>query len=159
MSPRRLPLLLAAAAVVSAPAFANPPEPVSADPAADLSWLSGAWRHTGPTGFSEEIWTSPEGGMMLAVSRTVRDGETVGFEFLRITLGETAVLTAQPGGAQGAQFSAVDQGPGRIVFANLDNEYPTHIEYALQGEALTARIWGSDGPGTGPSWRWEPAAP
>jgi hypothetical protein len=116
--------------------------------------MSGHWRNGGPDTFSEELWTTPEGGLLLAVTRTVRDGEAVMFEFLRVEIGETVVLTAQPGGAAGTPFQAVEFGPQRVVFANPDNEYPTHIEYARDGEDLTARIWGEDGPGSGPSWRW-----
>jgi hypothetical protein len=123
----------------------------------DLSWLGGHWRSGSSADFAEEIWTNPDGGMMLAVSRTVRGGAVVSFEFMRIELGETPVLIAQPSGGEGAAFEAVTCSADQIIFHNPDNGYPTHIEYARDGAALTAQIWAGDGPGTGPSWRWDPA--
>ncbi len=123
--------------------------------AADLSWLSGHWRRGGGENVHEEIWTDGAGGLMLAVSRTVRDGEAVMFEFMHIQLGDDIVFTAYPRGAPGTAFTVVEQGETRIVFANPDNDYPTHVEYARDGAALTAQIWGADGRGAGPSWRWE----
>ncbi len=154
----RLALSAVALALFGACAAARvDPEPapvVATATSPDLSWMTGHWRNAGATGFSEEIWSSSEGGMMLAVSRTVRGGEVVMFEYMRVELGDTPALIAQPGGGDGTVFALVETGPQRAVFANPDNEYPTHIEYARDGEDLTARIWGADGPGSGPGWRW-----
>ena len=153
----RLALISVALALFGACAAAarlEPQAPPFVTPGADLSWMSGHWRSAGSDGFSEEIWSSSEGGMMLAVSRTVRGGEVVMFEYMRVELGDAPALIAQPGGGGATVFALVETGPQRAVFANPDNEYPTHIEYARDGEDLTARIWGADGPGSGPGWRW-----
>ena len=161
MSTRLATVAVLAAAwllTTTAPGLAHAASP--ADPAAepeaalDLSWMSGHWRSGQGEAFAEEIWTSPEGGVMLAVSRTVRGGQVVMFEFMRVELGDAPALVAQPGGGAGTTFTLVEAGSERAVFANPDNDYPTHIEYARDGADLTARIWAADGPGSGPSWRW-----
>src|SRR5678809_587016 len=49
-----------------------------------LAWLAGTWTgNDGPVAFQER-WTTPAGGAMLAVSRTVKGDRMVAFEFLRI---------------------------------------------------------------------------
>ncbi|MSO22168.1 MAG: hypothetical protein EXQ58_02705 [Acidobacteria bacterium] len=50
----------------------------------DLAWLAGAWQGTVGKTQIEEYWIQPGGGTMLAVFRTVTNGRTVAFEFLRI---------------------------------------------------------------------------
>ncbi len=85
------------------PMGARPAQPELAPAAAigDLQWLAGAWRGTAGTASVEEHWTRPEGGAMLGLGRTVRQGRMVGFEFLRIvTRGEAIIYIAQPGGGR-----------------------------------------------------------
>ena len=64
--------------------------------AADLGWLSGRWLLEGDGRWTEEVWSDPQGGMMLGFSREGR-GDTVGdWEFLRIAPGREGVLTYSP---------------------------------------------------------------
>ena len=50
-----------------------------------LAWLTGCWTPDGQQAGSIEQWTAPAGKSMLGVNRTVRDGETVAFEFIHIS--------------------------------------------------------------------------
>jgi len=111
-----------------------------------LQWLEGVWR--GPAGPAqvEERWTSPEGGAMLGVSRTVRDGRMVAFEFLRIVnRNGTLVYVAQPGGRPPTDFTMTSGGPGHAVFENPAHDHPRVIRYRRTGATLVAEVEGTEG--------------
>ena len=133
---------LAVAACTSAAAQS----PVTAGPKADirdLQWLEGTWVGTsGPTRV-EERWTPPEGGAMLATSRTLRGDRMVGFEFLRIvSRGDAIVYIAQPGGRPPTEFPMTSSGPNVAVFENPTHDHPRLIRYRRAGTALTAEVEG-----------------
>lgn len=112
----------------------------------DLAWLAGAWvGQRGPEGATsiEERWTTPLGGAMLAVSRTVnKNNIMVAFEYLRIVeRNDSLVYIAQPGGAPPTEFTLTEITPTRAVFDNPRHDYPKRIAYELSPEgALTATI-------------------
>src|SRR6202012_23245 len=49
-----------------------------------LSWLSGCWNSEASEPGSGEQWLPLAGGTLLGVSRTVKQGKTVAFEFMQI---------------------------------------------------------------------------
>ena len=51
----------------------------------DLGWMAGCWASDGREAGSGETWMAPAGGMMLGMSRSVRDGKANGYEFIRIS--------------------------------------------------------------------------
>jgi hypothetical protein len=111
----------------------------------DLSWLAGAW--VGTRGSSgqisiEERWSTPLGGAMLAVSRTVSRGKMSAFEFLRIVERDSGVVyIAQPNGAAPTEFVLTELDAKRAVFENPRHDYPKRIVYELSAEgALSATI-------------------
>lgn len=110
----------------------------------DLAWLAGAWVGTRSSGSSiEERWTSPLGGAMLAVSRTVNtNGKMVAFEYLRIIERDGGlVYIAQPGGAKPTEFVLTELTASRAVFENPRHDYPKRILYELSAEGgLSATI-------------------
>lgn len=114
--------------------------PIRAETPGSLSWLSGHWRMQNDRSVSEEIWTSPEGGLMLGVNRTIRDGKARAFEFLRIVIGPKTALFAQPGGAPATLFGLQRSGPDFVVFENPDHDYPQRVAYRRTGDRLTATI-------------------
>ncbi|MEO1309451.1 MAG: DUF6265 family protein [Pseudomonadota bacterium] len=121
--------------------------------APDLGWLSGHWRAEREGRVSEEIWTDAEGGLMLAVNRSVRDGRARGFEFLRIQLFGEPALYAQPGGGPATRFALVEAGAGYVVFENPDHDFPQRVLYRREGNRLTATA--SDLEGGNPQvFRW-----
>src|SRR5688500_13487839 len=50
----------------------------------DVAWLAGCWERRTPETTVSEQWMQPQGGLMPGMSRTVRNGKAVEFEFLRI---------------------------------------------------------------------------
>src|SRR5713101_1644911 len=72
---------------------------------AKLTWLAGDWQVTNGTWVVEEYWTMPSANSLLGMSRTVRDGRTVAFEFVRIEQRDGDVFyVAQPGGRPSTDF-------------------------------------------------------
>lgn len=139
-----LPAFLALLAV-AVPAVSALGEGPKAD-IASLSWLAGAWGGDDAGTFNEETWIAPKGGSMLAVHRDVKDGKTVGFEFLRIEeRGNSLVYVASPEGKPPTPFALVESGATRIVFENEGLEFPRRILYYREGETLHARIEGTHG--------------
>jgi hypothetical protein len=111
---------------------------------ADISWLAGNWSGRAGATELEERWTKPAGGAMLAVSRTLKDGRMVAFEFLRIVEKEGGlVYIAQPGGRPPTEFTLTEIGSRSAAFENPTHDFPKRIEYKLTGNTLTATI--SDG--------------
>ena len=116
----------------------------------DLAWLAGAWvgtRGEGGATATEERWSPPLGGAMLAVSRTVARGKMSGFEYLRIIERDGGlVYVAQPGGAAPTEFLLTELSPTRAVFENPRHDYPKRIVYELSApDRLSASIGYSKG--------------
>jgi uncharacterized protein DUF6265 len=113
-----------------------------------LSWLPGTWIGGGGPVAVEERWTPAGGGAMLAVSRTVRGGRMVAFEFLCITERQgSLVYTAMPNGRSPATdflLTAIDA--TSATFENPAHDFPKTIRYALKGDGtLDATISGASG--------------
>ncbi|MGH8854312.1 MAG: DUF6265 family protein, partial [Telluria sp.] len=90
-------------------ACAAVPASAADDPLAALSWLQGCWAAEGAERGSGEQWMGPAGSSMLGMSRTVRNGRTVEYEFIRIAKGADGKLAyiAQPSGQPQASFALV----------------------------------------------------
>src|SRR5689334_3449441 len=88
-----------------------------------LNWLAGAWRVEKAGKVIEEQWTTPAGGIMLGVGRTIANGKAVEFEFLRIEQrGDSLVYVAQPGGQAPTDFKLESATENEVVFANLQHD-------------------------------------
>lgn len=115
------------------------------DPAGwtSFSWLAGCWAGTGKTDYSEQ-WMAPAGGIMLGMSRTVREGKATGFEFLRIVQeGGKFCYIARPSDQSETRFELVKSGALEMVFENPKHDFPQRIVYRLQADGtLLARIEG-----------------
>ena len=130
----------------------GPPSEMPADPPAaplqakisQLEWLGGTW--VGSTGVSEERWTPPAGGSMLAVARTLRNGAMTAFEFLCIVERNGGlVYQAMPNGRQPAtDFTLTKMESNSLTFENPAHDYPKVIRYTLGSDGtLEAVISGS----------------
>jgi len=111
----------------------------------DLQWLSGCWRYDNEANGSGEYWMPPAGGMMLAVSRTVRTPRPTGFEFMRIAeiSGNSLALFASPSGKPATQFDMKRVSAQEVVFENFAHDFPQRVIYRLKGErTLLGRIEG-----------------
>jgi hypothetical protein len=112
---------------------------------AELSWLTGCWAMDGEEDGSVEQWTAPAGGSMLALNRTVRNGKTVAFEFIRVIVKDDGeiVLIASPSGQETAHFSLVSKNDHEVSFENEHHDFPQRIIYRrIDANVLLGRIEG-----------------
>jgi hypothetical protein len=80
------------------------------------------------------------------MSRTVKDGRTTEFEFLRIEKrGEDCFYVPQPNGRPPVSFRLVSSSGGRFVFENTSGEdRVSRIEYRrVSDDSLAARVEGA----------------
>jgi hypothetical protein len=113
-----------------------------------LSWLAGCWSDESAEPGSGENWTTPAGGTMLGVGRTVKAGRTSQYEYLQIRASAIGglVYTALPSGQKQTAFNLVSIAGDRFVFENLQHDFPQRIVYSLEDDdSLTARIEGTRG--------------
>ena len=111
----------------------------------DLAWFAGCWELTRGNNYIEEQWTTAVGGTLLGMSRTVREGSTSGFEFMRIFVrSDTLMFAAQPQGqAAPAEFNAKSWSAGEAMFENMAHDFPQRVSYRAAGsDSLLARIEG-----------------
>lgn len=110
-----------------------------------LSWLAGCWAPSTAAAGSAEHWMAPAGGMLLGMSRTVRDGRTLEYEFMRVEEAPGGKLryTALPSRQKEASFLELRSGDSDIVFENLEHDFPQRVIYRLVAPGqLQARIEG-----------------
>jgi hypothetical protein len=128
-------LLAAAAAMCSA----------RAAPLDQLSWLSGCWTDPAGEAGSGEQWSSPAGGGMMGMGRTIRGGKLATYEFMRIAAGDEgkAVFHAQPAGKPAASFTSTVLTATEVVFENPQHDFPQRVIYRYEAPAtLRASIEG-----------------
>ena len=119
----------------------------------DMSWMAGYWLDCSDGREVSETWSDPRAGLSVGHAVTVSD-DGVSFEVSHI--GPTPqgfAYVAQLGGAPPTVFVLAGSGPGRAVFANAENDFPTRVIYERDGDALTARIEGEIG-GEARSMEW-----
>jgi len=83
---------------------------------------------------------------MLGMSRTVKTGKAIEFEFLRIVEDQGQVLfIAKPSGQPEATFKLVKSSPQELIFENPAHDFPQRIIYKFSGKnVLAARIEGTN---------------
>ncbi len=134
MSPHRIKpfaVALACALATTALAAEAPPE-----------WMAGCWQGEAGTAAAEafEAWSAPRSGRMLGISQTVRGTGSV-FEYMRIESGADALrFIPQPNGKPPTEFRAERVEAQRVVFSNVQNEFPKYVEYQRTGDRLEARL-------------------
>jgi Domain of unknown function (DUF6265) len=111
-----------------------------------LAWMSGCWTASNAEPGSIEYWSSPQGGVMLGASKTVKGGKTVAHEFIQIRTLDSGKLAfiAKPSGQSEATFTLVSVSTNEIVFENPQHDFPQRISYRLvKAGELLARIEGT----------------
>lgn len=113
-----------------------------------LAWMAGCWaQETGDAG-SVEHWLPPAGGTMFGVSRTVKNGRTVEFEFMQLRMNAEGklVFIALPSGQKEVTFVAANVGKDSVTFENPQHDFPQKVSYRLEsGDRLIGRIEGTRG--------------
>jgi len=111
----------------------------------ELAWLTGCWANFEGEAGSGEQWTKPAGKSLFGINRTVRNSETVAFEFMQIRETGTGQIEfiARPSGQTGATFIMVRLSGNEVVFENPDHDFPQRIIYRLEADGdLKASIEG-----------------
>ena len=83
---------------------------------------------------------------MLGTNRSVRDGKTVAFEFMRIVEQEDGglELIASPSGQNTTSFTMLSLTDHEVIFENPDHDFPQRVIYRLASdEDLLGRIEGT----------------
>lgn len=131
----------------------------TAAPAAtpDLSWMSGYWLDCSNGREVAEAWSEERAGLRVGWNLTVSRSGRSGFEASHITTTPQGfAYVAQPSGAPPTIFVLSDSSPTHAVFSNLDNDFPHHIRYDRDGDALKARIDGViEGQARSVEWTFE----
>ena len=113
----------------------------------DLSWLSGCWEVNvqDKNLLITEQWMKPAGGMMIGAGRTIKNGKTVDYEFLRIVEEADGVFfVAKPtANKDETKFKLTKASAAELVFENPSHDFPQRIIYKLNGNRLNARIEGT----------------
>ena len=128
--------------------------------AADFpTFMTGAWHGTFGGTVVDEQWTNANGGVMLATSRTISPKGKTTFEFLRIEQRNgTLVYLAMPQARPETPFALKSMTATRVVFENLDHDFPQRIIYWRDGAKLCGRVEGTrHGKLEGEEWCWTQA--
>jgi hypothetical protein len=104
--------------------------PATAAPIDDLTWFAGCWVAERDDAGSGEVWMAPAGNALLGMSRTVRGGRTVAYEFMRIVDGADGLaFIAMPSAKPSASFRALRVEARRVTFENPDKDFPQRVIY------------------------------
>ena len=113
-----------------------------------LNWMSGCWElnDIAKKRFGSEQWMKPAGQSMIGMSRTVKNGKTVGFEFLRIVQDDTGILyISKPSeNKDETSFKLIKSTANEVVFENKTHDFPQRIIYRMDKTNLFARIEGNN---------------
>jgi hypothetical protein len=115
------------------------------DPLVAVTWLAGCWAAEGRESGSVEHWLAPAGATMLGMSRTVRSGRTVQFEFMQFRVNGNGKLefVALPSGQKETSFALVSSSDGLASFEAPAHDFPQKVTYqALPGGRMVGRIEG-----------------
>lgn len=113
-----------------------------------FGWMAGCWEVNSRGGamLISEQWMKPAGGSLIGMSRTVRNGKTAAFEFVRIVATADGIsYIAKPStNKDETAFKLLKSSATELVFENLAHDFPQRIIYrADKPDSLFARIEGT----------------
>ena len=111
-----------------------------------ISFMTGCWTGPSPNGATiEEHYSAASENMMIGMTRYVRNGRVVDFEFTTVERTDsTFVMTPRPKGVKSDAFPLKDVADGRATWENLGHDFPQRIIYRRGGDgSLIARIEGT----------------
>jgi hypothetical protein len=118
----------------------------------DLSWLEGKWMRTNVradrTAF--EPWQRQSTGTFTGVGATLREGDTVNVERLKIVArGDSLYYVADvPENPNPVYFAFTEMSSASFTCENPNHDFPKKIRYVLAEGVLTATISGGGKPVT-----------
>lgn len=118
------------------------------DKVTDLGWLAGCWERKDAAKklLISEQWMSPAGTSILGMGRTVKNGKTVDYEFMRIEQRDEGIyFFAQPkANKEETPFKLIRSTRNEIIFENKEHDFPRRVIYKRQGTKMTGRIEGNN---------------
>jgi len=114
----------------------------------DLDGMAGCWerRDDSKKLLVSEQWMSPAGTSILGMGRTVKNGKTTGWEFMRIEQREDGLyfVSRPKENKEDTAFKLISSTLNEVVFENKEHDFPQRIIYKLQGAKMTGRIEGNN---------------
>jgi uncharacterized protein DUF6265 len=119
--------------------------PAPTPPLSAISFMSGCW--TGPSSNGaviEEHYTEASENLLIGMTRYVRNGRVVDFEFTTVERTDTSfVMTPRPKGVKSDAFPLKEIADGRATWENPQHDFPQRIIYRQGADGtLVARIEG-----------------
>jgi hypothetical protein len=109
--------------------------------------MAGDWELHDGTSCVEEYWTLPSSDKLIGMSRTIDQGKTRSFEFMRIeSRADGIYYVAQPGGRPPVDFRLSTEPGPELVFLNPGHaDHLKRVIYRRDGDAgMAARIEGEN---------------
>jgi hypothetical protein len=143
---RRSISLMAVLATGAATGVHSGPVTAPAPPLSAIAFMAGCW--TGPSSNGatiEERYSEPSDNLMIGMSRYVRAGRVIDFEFTTLERTDSSfVMTPRPKGVKSDSFPLKEVAEGRAVWENLTHDFPQRIIYRVGTDgSLIARIEGT----------------
>lgn len=114
----------------------------------DFGGMAGCWERKDDAKklLITEQWMKPAGTSIIGMSRTVRDGRTVEFEYMRVEKRTDGIyFVAKPSVNKGeTAFRLKSSTLNEVVFENPEHDFPQRIMYKLEGAKMTGRIEGNN---------------
>lgn len=115
------------------------------DKLSSLSWLSGHWKGDD----YETFYTSPEGGIILSLSKAFSEGKVVFTEYEKIHIkGNDVLLTPHIEGQKKVSFTLTGYNPEvkKARFVNKKHDFPREISFDLTSpDNLVINLSGVEG--------------
>lgn len=111
---------------------------ITESPLEKLDWIVDRWIYTDSKEITYENWVKTNDSLYSGESYTVRDGDTVFNEQLKIgKVGDdvyyTAIVKHHPGPVT---FKLIDIDNNRAVFENPEHDFPNRITYGLRDNSI-----------------------
>lgn len=111
-----------------------------------LARMAGCWerRDDSKKLLISEQWMSPAGTSILGMGRTVKDGTTTGWEFMRIEMrADGLYFVSRPHeNTEDTDFKLLSSTADEVVFQNKAHDFPQRVIYKLGDKKMTGRIEG-----------------
>ncbi len=115
---------------------------------ADFDGMAGCWeqKDVAKKLLISEQWMLPAGTSILGVGRTVKDGKTVDYEFMRVEQRADGIYyVAKPKeNNEETAFKLIRSTLNELVFENKAHDFPQRIIYKLMSTKMIARIEGDN---------------
>lgn len=113
-----------------------------------FSGMSGCWERKDDAKklLVSEQWMSPAGSSILGMGRTVKNGKTTGWEYMRIEQRDDGIyfVSRPKENREDTSFKMMSSTGAEFVFENKEHDFPQRIIYRLKANMLTGRIEGNN---------------